>query len=67
MFAEFLANFNHQKEENSMKVRTFTAMTEKSLDNNVNHFINNASIEVLEIKFSATIFSVAAMVVYKEK
>lgn len=50
-----------------MKVRTFTAMTEKSLDNNVNHFINIASIEVLEIKFSATIFSVAAMVVYKEK
>lgn len=50
-----------------MKVKTFSALTDTGLDKKVNDFLDNAYIEVQQIKFSATIFSYNAMVIYKQK
>jgi len=47
-----------------MKVKTLTAMTETGLDRKVNAFLEN-DIEVIELKFSVTIFGLAAMIIYK--
>ncbi|PKR76798.1 hypothetical protein CEY16_13340 [Halalkalibacillus sediminis] len=47
-----------------MKVKTFSAASEKGIDNKLNEFLdeNNHSIEIVDIKFSY-----GAMVVFKEK
>lgn len=50
-----------------MKVKTFSAMTEKGLDKKVNAFLDNIYKEVRDIKFSSTLFSYTAMVIYTEK
>ena len=49
-----------------MKVKTLTAMTENGQDRKVNAFLEN-DIDVIELKFSVTIFGLAAMVIYKER
>lgn len=53
-------------EGENMKIKTFTAMTEHGLDKKVNFFLEE-DIEIIEIKFSITIFGVGAMVIYKER
>ncbi|WP_187442777.1 hypothetical protein [Rossellomorea vietnamensis] len=50
-----------------MKVKTITGWTEESLDNKVNEFLNDPAIEVVELKFSSTIFSYSVMILYKNK
>ncbi|MGD6802351.1 hypothetical protein ACQCVK_10270 [Rossellomorea vietnamensis] len=50
-----------------MKVKTITGWTEESLDNKVNEFLADPAIEVVELKFSSTIFSYSVMILYKNK
>lgn len=53
--------------EDMMKVKTITGWTEESLDNKVNEFLADPAIEVVELKFSSTIFSYSVMILYKNK
>lgn len=48
-----------------MKVKTITGWTEKTLDDKVNDFLSNGSIDIVDIKYSSTIFYFSAMVIYK--
>ncbi|MGM8215395.1 sporulation protein Cse60 [Bacillaceae bacterium W0354] len=48
-----------------MKVKTFSAATEKTLDKRINQFLNDPSLELIDIKFSYSIFTFSAMVIYK--
>lgn len=50
-----------------MKVKTFTAWSDNRLDMKINAFLDNNSIEVIEVKFVSPIFYYTAMVLYKEK
>ncbi|MGM8363930.1 hypothetical protein ACLIBG_00480 [Virgibacillus sp. W0181] len=50
-----------------MKIKTFYGFSEKGLDKKVNEFLNDYSIEVVDIKFSTPIFFFSAMVMYKER
>ena len=53
-----------------MRTKTFTAMTEGGLDNKINKFlgfIEQRGIEVIEIKFSGSLFYIGAMIIYNEK
>lgn len=50
-----------------MKVKTFSAMSEKGLDKKVNQFLNDISAKIEDIKFSSSIFIVYAMIIYKER
>ena len=49
-----------------MKVKTFTASTEKILDEKVNEFISNPLIEVIDIKYCANTY-LSTMIVYRDK
>jgi hypothetical protein len=49
-----------------LKIKTFSAISETKLDYKVNQFIQNGRIDVREIKFSATIFSLYAAVIYTD-
>lgn len=48
-----------------MKVKLFYAMTEKGLEEKANGFLADPSIEVIDIKFSATIFYFSLLIIYK--
>jgi hypothetical protein len=50
-----------------MKVKTFTGFTESGLDRKINAFLDGRSIEVVDIKFSSSLFYLGAMVIYKKK
>ncbi|WP_169513912.1 hypothetical protein [Halalkalibacillus halophilus] len=50
-----------------MKVKTFSAISEVGLEKKINKFLSTTYIEVTDIKFTSTLFSLAAMVIYKEK
>lgn len=49
-----------------MKVKILQAMSEKSLENKVNQFIQNPQIKVLGLKFEATIFYFSVMISYED-
>ncbi|GAB3801897.1 hypothetical protein [Virgibacillus kimchii] len=49
-----------------MKVKTFAAMTENGLDKKVNALLEQ-DIEIIEVKFSMSLFGYGAMVIYKER
>lgn len=48
-----------------MKIETFSAFTEKGLSAKVNEFLENNTVEVIDIKFSTSISYLGAMVIYK--
>lgn len=50
-----------------MKVKSFSAMTSETLDKKINDFLVNNHIEVIDIKFSSTIFFFSAMVMFNEQ
>lgn len=49
-----------------MKVKTFASYTESDLDEKVNKFLSNPSIEVIDIKYTAFSY-LSTMIIYKEK
>jgi hypothetical protein len=49
-----------------LKIKTFSALTETKLDDKVNQFIQNERIDVREIKFSATLITLNAAVIYTD-
>lgn len=53
------------REWNTLKVETFAGFTEKGLSKKVNSFLDDNPVEVVDIKFSSTIFFMSAMVIYK--
>lgn len=50
-----------------LKVKIFYAMTEQGLENKSNDFLSDKSIEVVDIKFSATVFYFSLLIMYKDK
>ncbi|PTJ85064.1 hypothetical protein BU055_01895 [Staphylococcus succinus] len=50
-----------------MKVHTFTAISEKGMNKKINDFLLNVTDEVIDIKFSASIFYLSALVLLKDK
>ncbi|WP_198520761.1 hypothetical protein [Alteribacter populi] len=48
-----------------MKVETFIGFTEKGLSKKVNKLLDDNSVEVVDIKFSSSLFYLGAMVIYK--
>lgn len=44
-----------------MNVKTFTAMTEAGLDRKVNNLLNGNSFDVIDIKYSSSIFYMRAV------
>jgi len=50
-----------------VKIKVFSAMTEKGLEKKVNAFIAQESIKVLELQHSAGYGCASVMVVYDEK
>lgn len=49
-----------------MQVKTFYGYSEKSLDRKINEFLEDSSLEVIDIKFTAPIFYFCAMIIYKK-
>lgn len=49
-----------------MKVEIFSGFTEHSLSKKINEFLNNNPMEVVDIKYSATLFYMGAMVIFKD-
>ncbi|MFS0612869.1 hypothetical protein [Lederbergia ruris] len=50
-----------------MQIKTFRSLSMPSLDQRVNEFIKNPSIEIVDIQFKMPIFDCGAMILYKEK
>ena len=50
-----------------MKVKIFQAMSEKTLENKVNEFINYPGIKVLKLDFACSVFYFSVMVTYEEQ
>lgn len=50
-----------------MKVVTFSGFTEKGLSNKINNFLASHDVEIIDIKYSASIFYMGALVIYKRK
>lgn len=46
-----------------MKVKTFIAFSEKSLDKKVNDFISSNNSEIIDIKFSSSFLYLSAMII----
>lgn len=49
-----------------MKVKTFVTVNGSDLDSQVNAFLEDEKIEVVEIQFQCGTFGLAAMVIYNE-
>ncbi|MGM0852891.1 MAG: hypothetical protein ACQEWI_09830 [Bacillota bacterium] len=50
-----------------MKISTYRSMTESGLNKKVNDFLEDQTIEVIDIKFSMPIFDYGVMILYKKK
>jgi hypothetical protein len=50
-----------------MKIKVFTSMMEGNLERKVNSFIQDVTIEVKDIKYSASIFYMSVCIVYIRK
>lgn len=48
-----------------MKIKIFQAMNEERLEKDVNEFIENSQIKVIELQFSATVFYFSVMISYE--
>ncbi|HLR42903.1 MAG TPA: hypothetical protein VK067_06670 [Pseudogracilibacillus sp.] len=49
-----------------MRVKTITGFTESGLDKKVNKFMENNTIEIIDIQYSASLFYMGAMIIYSE-
>lgn len=49
-----------------MKVKILQAMNEKRLEKDVNEFIKNSQIKVIELQFTATVFYLSVMISYED-
>lgn len=56
-----------QLEVGTMRVKTFTAWTETGLDKKVNEFLQDSSIEIIEVKYASPFFVYSVMILYKQK
>lgn len=50
----------------NLKVQIFTGFTETGLSRKINKFIDNNSVEVVDIKFSTSFFYMGAIVIYRK-
>ncbi|WP_192894730.1 hypothetical protein [Neobacillus notoginsengisoli] len=50
-----------------MKAKTIIGYTEKGFDKKVNDFLSDASLEIIDVKFSSPVFFFAVLILYKEK
>lgn len=48
-----------------MRIKTYRSMFTHALDNKINEFIRQNNIEVIDIKYSVSMFDVSAMIIYK--
>jgi len=48
-----------------LKTKTFRSMFTHALDNKINEFILQNNIEIIDIKYSVSMFDVSAMIIYK--
>ncbi|MBU0439345.1 hypothetical protein [Staphylococcus succinus] len=48
-----------------MYIKTVTAFSESALDKKINKFLDNNDDEIVDIKFSTSIFYVSAMVILR--
>ena len=48
-----------------MKVKTFVGWSENNLDQKVNGFLEDSTLEIVDIKFAIHFFFFSAMVLYK--
>ncbi|MFP4078394.1 MAG: hypothetical protein ACLFUQ_04560 [Candidatus Izemoplasmataceae bacterium] len=48
-----------------MKVKLFYAMSESKLEEKANDFLEDTSIEVVDIRYSATVFHFSLLILYK--
>ncbi|ABR48058.1 hypothetical protein Amet_1893 [Alkaliphilus metalliredigens QYMF] len=49
-----------------MKTKIFYAFNEKTVESKVNDFLENSSVEVIDLKFSATVFYFSVLILYRE-
>lgn len=49
-----------------MRIKTITGFTESGLDRKVNKFLENNTIELIDIQYAASLFYMGAMIVYSE-
>ena len=50
-----------------MKIKVFTAGTDKGLEKKVNRFLENSNINIIDIKFTGGFGFIAVMIRYEEK
>ena len=48
-----------------MRVRTLTALTETGLDRKINNFLESNSLDVIDIKYSSSLFYMGVLVIYR--
>lgn len=48
-----------------MRVKTFVGWSENNLDQKVNGFLEDSTLEIVDIKFAIHFFFFSAMVIYK--
>lgn len=48
-----------------MYIKTVTAFSDSGLDQKINEFLNNNKDEIIDIKFSVSIFYVSAMIILR--
>jgi len=49
-----------------MRVKSFYAVNTQNLDSKVNNFLASNNIEVIDIKFSSSLFYFSSMIIFKE-
>lgn len=49
-----------------MQIKVFASMTERGLENKVNRFLQDTSITVKDVAYSATLFSYTVLITYEE-
>jgi phosphoribosylformylglycinamidine (FGAM) synthase PurS component len=49
-----------------MKVKIFSSMSDSTLEKDVNEFLANPNIEVIEVMFQAHSFGFASQILYRE-
>jgi len=50
-----------------MKTKIYYAFSEKKLEEQVNDFLQRVDVELVDLKFSATVFYFSVLILYREK
>lgn len=50
-----------------MKIKTFYAMGSRKLDEQVNRFLERGDIEVVDVRYGASVFYFSVLVLYRDK